>query len=477
MLFNSLSFIVFLVIVLTLYYSKIFNWTNKKRMLLLASYVFYGLWNPPLVVLLWISTVVDWTAGRKLAVIENQRKRKLWLLLSMFVNLGFLAFFKYGNFLLENFTLLVNAIGWDFKPLPMDIILPMGISFYTFQTMSYTIDMYYKKTKPYTGIEPARTFLDFALYVTFFPQLVAGPIVRAKDLITQFYEPKKATVKQFLWGLFLLTIGLFQKVVLADTLLSGTADDVFGAKDILNSVDAWMGTLAFSGQIFFDFAGYSTCAIGIALMLGIILPDNFKYPYASIGFSDLWRRWHISLSSWLRDYLYIPLGGNRHGITRMYVALVLTMLLGGLWHGAAWTFVVWGALHGSYLIIERLLKNVVKIKINAWNGILLALLTYTCVNITWVFFRAREFGTAKNLITSMFFMNEDGEKILQYIDILKVSIVITLLFICHWIMRNTSMKEMSTKVNPWVFGIFWAFLFFAIIISQGSGEQFIYFQF
>ena len=471
MLFNSLSFVVFLVIVLALYYSKIFKWTGKKRMLLLASYVFYGLWNPPLVILLWISTLVDWTAGNKLAIEENQKKRKMWLLLSMFVNLGFLAFFKYGNFLLENFTLGLNALGLAYEPKPMDIILPMGISFYTFQTMSYTIDMYNKK------IKPARTFLDFALYVTFFPQLVAGPIVRAKDLITQFYEEKKATSQQFIWGTFLLTIGLFQKVVLADTLLADVSDQVFGSKEMLHSLDAWTGTLAFSGQIFFDFAGYSTCAIGIALMLGIILPDNFRYPYAAIGFSDLWKRWHISLSTWLRDYLYIPLGGNRNGLTRMYVALMLTMLLGGLWHGAAWTFVIWGALHGMYLVVERLLKTKITIKINALNGVLLALLTYTLVNFTWVFFRAREFSTAKNIISSMLFMNPEGSKILHGFDVLKVLTLISLLFICHWIMRNTSMKEVSKKIHPVILGVIWAMLLFLISISQGSGEQFIYFQF
>ena len=471
MLFNSLSFVVFLVIVLALYYSKLLKWTGKKRMLLLASYVFYGLWNPPLVILLWISTIVDWTAGNKLAIEINKKKRKMWLLLSMFVNLGFLAFFKYGNFLLENFTVGMNALGLAYEPKPMDIILPMGISFYTFQTMSYTIDMYNKK------IKPARTFLDFALYVTFFPQLVAGPIVRAKDLITQFYEEKKATSQQFIWGTFLLTIGLFQKVVLADTMLADVSDEVFGSKDLLHSLDAWTGTLAFSGQIFFDFAGYSTCAIGIALMLGIILPDNFRYPYASIGFSDLWKRWHISLSTWLRDYLYIPLGGNKNGITRMYVALMLTMLLGGLWHGAAWTFVIWGALHGTYLVIERLLKQKINIKINAFNGILLALLTYTLVNFTWVFFRAREFSTAKNMISSMLFMNPDGTKILHDFDIIKVLILTSILFICHWIMRNTSMKEVSQKISPLVLGIVWAIMLFLIAIAQGSGEQFIYFQF
>ena len=471
MLFNSLSFMVFLVIVLALYYSKLLNWTNKKRMLLFASYMFYGLWNPPLVILLWISTVVDWTAGKRLAVEENGRKRKFWLLLSMFVNLGFLAFFKYGDFILENFVTIVNSLGIDFEARPMDIILPMGISFYTFQTMSYTIDMYKRK------IEPARTFLDFALYVTFFPQLVAGPIVRAKDLISQFYDEKRATYNQFVWGVFLLTIGIFQKVVLADTLLSGVADDVFGSSKLLHGIDAWTGTLAFSGQIFFDFAGYSTCAIGIALMLGIILPDNFKYPYASLGFSDFWKRWHISLSSWLKDYLYIPLGGNRHGITRMYVALMLTMLIGGLWHGAAWTFIVWGGLHGIYLILERLQRQYLPFKITKWNSLFLAFTTFSCVNITWVFFRAREFDTAWNMIKSMFYMQPNSEKILDSFSIVKVCVVIGIMFLCHWFMRNTSMREVSQRTSPWVLGIVWAALFFLIVIAQGSGEQFIYFQF
>ena len=471
MLFNSLGFVLFLGLIFLFYYSGILSWTNRKRMLLLASYLFYGLWNPPLILLLWISTLVDWTAGNKLAVVKDEAQRKMWLLLSMITNLGFLAFFKYGNFILENFTAGVNSLGMTYEPQPMDIILPMGISFYTFQTMSYTIDMYYQRTKP------ARSFLDFALYVTFFPQLVAGPIVRAKDLIGQFYEEKKASTNQFLWGLFLLTIGLFQKVVLADSLLAGTSDTVFGSAKILNSLDAWTGTLAFSGQIFFDFAGYSTCAIGIALMLGIVLPDNFKYPYAAIGFSDLWRRWHISLSTWLRDYLYIPLGGNRCGITRMYVALILTMLLGGLWHGADWTFVVWGGLHGVYLVVERLIRNKVAIKMTALNGIILAILTYTCVNITWVFFRAREFSTAKNMIYSMFFLNGDGEKILQNFDILKVLTLISILFVCHYLMRNSSLKELSVKTPAWLLGIGWALMLFFIIIAQGGGQQFIYFQF
>ena len=471
MLFNSLSFIVFLVIVLALYYNNVLSWKMKKGMLLFASYVFYALWNPPLILLLWISTLVDWFAGNKLFKEQDPRKRKLWLSLSMLVNLGFLAFFKYGGFFLENFTLLVNAIGIPYHPAIPDIILPMGISFYTFQTMSYTIDMYYRR------IEPARTFLDFSLYVTFFPQLVAGPIVRSSELVTQFYEPKKASTQQFLWGAFLLTLGLFQKVVMADVLLSPTSDAVYKSGDILAALDAWTGTLAFSGQIFFDFAGYSTCAIGIALMLGFVLPDNFRYPYAAIGFSDLWRRWHITLSSWLRDYLYIPLGGNRRGPVRTYVSLMTTMLLGGLWHGAAWTFVFWGFLHGLYLVVERLLRKRIRIRVNAWNGILFALLTYTMVNFTWVFFRAEDFSSAWQILGSMLFLNPEGAKVLEYNDIIKVGIVILILFLSHWFMRDSSVKELAYKIPWWMLGIAWAIMIILLVVAQGSGEQFIYFQF
>lgn len=470
MLFNSLGFIFFLIIVLILYYSPI-KWKAKKWVLLIASYIFYGLWNPPLILLLWISTMIDWTAGNILYKTNDKRKRKFWLFLSMFVNLGFLAFFKYGGFLLENFTAIINVMGFDYNPVAPSIILPMGISFYTFQTMSYTIDMYYKRT------EPARTFLDFALYVTFFPQLVAGPIVRSSELIPQFYEEKKASIKQFLWGVFLFTLGLFEKVVMADAFLSSTSDKVFGAGKVLNVLDAWTGTLAFSGQIFFDFAGYSTCAIGIALMLGIFLPDNFRYPYASIGFSDLWQRWHISLSSWLRDYLYIPLGGNKRGPVRTYINLMLTMLLGGLWHGAGWTFIIWGALHGLYLMIERYLKGHIRIKINVVNGFFLALFTYFLVNITWVFFRAREFQTAIDMIGSMFFLHPDGEKLLQYQDIIKIFAIITGLFLCHWFMRNTSVQQVADKTPKWLLSILWAAMIVLLAVAQGSSEQFIYFQF
>src|SRR5688572_18835656 len=262
-----------------------------------------------------------------------------------------LIFFKYGTFLLDNFVTIVNSMGIDYQPAKPNIILPAGISFYTFTTLCYTIDMYKRESKP------VKTLLDFSLFVTFFPHLVAGPIVRPPQLVPQFATPKSANRQQMMQGLFLLTLGLFMKVVMADTFLAGPSDSVFNFGNQLSGLDAWMGVLAFSGQIFFDFAGYSTCAIGVAMCLGFTLPENFRFPYAAIGFSDFWRRWHITLSSWLRDYLYIPLGGNRKGKGRTYINLMLTMLLGGLWHGASWTFVVWGGLHGLYLCAERLLTR------------------------------------------------------------------------------------------------------------------------
>lgn len=284
-------------------------------------------------------------------------------------------------------------------------------------------------------------------------------------------------MRQFTWGLGLLTLGLFEKVVLADAMMAGPSDHVFGEQAAVAALDAWTGVLAFSGQIFFDFAGYSTCAIGIALTLGIVLPDNFRYPYAATGFSDLWNRWHISLSSWLRDYLYIPLGGNRKGPSRTYVNLMLTMLLGGLWHGAAWTFVVWGALHGVFLMIERLVKSLVSTDYKWWNGITYALITYFCVNLTWVFFRADTFEKAISMLASMFFMNGDGKALLPTFQIFKVLLLTFILFVTHWLMRNTSVKDVAAKMPWWALGLIWAGMLFLIIIAQGTGDQFIYFQF
>ncbi len=402
MLFNSLTFVVFFAIVLALHNLPL-PWKTKKINLLIASYVFYAAWSPPFVLLLWLSTAVDWVVARKIFATDSQSRRKALLGVSLAVNLGMLGYFKYGGFLLENWAALMSAIvmsaiGIDWTAPGWDIVLPVGISFYTFQTLAYSMDVYLRRAKP------ADSLLDFALFVTFFPQLVAGPIVRPTQLIPQFQSPVKASRNQLLWGLGLMTLGLFEKIVIADGALAPAADAVFGAATAVPFTDAWLGTLAFAGQIFSDFAGYSTVAIGTALCLGFSLPDNFRFPYAAIGFSDFWRRWHISLSTWLRDYLYIPLGGNRKGWHRTQVNLMVTMLLGGLWHGAAWTFVIWGGLHGFYLGVERFLQRRyggAKIATTFGFKLGLGLLTYFLVNLTWVFFRSKDFGTAWSMTRAM----------------------------------------------------------------------------
>lgn len=493
MVFNSYTFIVFFIIILILHNLPL-SWKTKKVNLLLASYVFYAAWNPPFILLLWMSTVIDFFVGRALYTQTNVHKKRLLLVISLIGNLGMLCFFKYGSFLLENFVTVVNAIGWDFHPAKPNIILPAGISFYTFTTLCYTIDMYEKKS------EPVKNLLDFSLFVTFFPHLVAGPIVRPPQLVPQFETERKATQKQIFEGLFLISLGLFMKVVLADSLLAQTANDVFGKPGKLPALDAWAGVLAFSGQIFFDFAGYSTCAIGTALCLGFILPQNFLYPYAAVGFSDFWKRWHITLSAWLRDYLYIPMGGNRKGKFRTYINLMVTMLLGGLWHGANWTFVVWGGLHGFYLWVEKAIADFRHDKVAAiaatpsgevgvlgpvpeilkpkvFRNFLIALFTFFLINVTWVFFRATNFKDAWSLLTSMFGFRKDGEPMLTTLSMIKVGIIVVAMVATHWFMRDKKVLETAGKLPWWLVGIFWAILVLLIVWSQESSSSFIYFQF
>jgi alginate O-acetyltransferase complex protein AlgI len=340
--------------------------------------------------------------------------------------------------------------------------------------MAYSLDVYLRRA------EPSKSFLDFALFVTFFPQLVAGPIVRPTHLLPQFATPRVATPKQLYWGLGLMTIGLFQKIVVADGLLAPTSDAVFGATEMLHPLDAWLGTLAFSGQIFSDFAGYSTTAIGVALTLGFGLPDNFRFPYAAIGFSDFWKRWHISLSSWLRDYLYVPLGGNRKGNLRTYANLMTTMLLGGLWHGASWTFVIWGGLHGLYLAAERWLKarvgdHAIWSKLPA--QIMLAFVTYFLINITWVFFRAPDFASAWRMIVTMLTFVTDGEKVLPTVHVIETVITIGIMLVIHWRMRERKLDEVVGRMPVWLTGIVWGAMITLIIITQGGSDAFIYFQF
>ncbi len=473
MLFNSLTFVVFFVLVLALHNAPL-SWTTKKTNLLIASYLFYAAWNPPFVILLWISTLVDWNVAKKMYTEQVKSRRRMLLAASVVVNLGLLGYFKYGGFLLENFVALAAMASIEYKPPEWNIILPVGISFYTFQTMAYSLDVYLRRAKP------SKSFLDFALFVTFFPQLVAGPIVRPTHLLPQFAVPKVASPRQLYWGLGLITIGLFQKIVVADGLLAPIADEVFGAEEMLHPLDAWLGTLAFSGQIFSDFAGYSTTAIGVALTLGFGLPDNFRFPYAAIGFSDFWRRWHISLSSWLRDYLYVPLGGNRKGNLRTYANLMTTMLLGGLWHGASWTFVVWGGLHGLFLAAERWLTARFGDR-DIWNKrvirVLLALMTYFLVNITWVFFRAADFAMAWRMIVTMLTFVTDGEKVLPTVFILQTVITIGIMLAIHWRMRNRQLADEIGRLPVWLTGLIWGVMLTMIVITQGGSDAFIYFQF
>jgi alginate O-acetyltransferase complex protein AlgI len=338
--------------------------------------------------------------------------------------------------------------------------------------MSYTLDVYLRRALP------ARNFLDYALFVTFFPHLVAGPIMRPTELVPQFESPRRANRQQLCFGLGLMTLGLFNKVVLADTFLSGAAERVFDRGMAPGLLDGWIGTLAFSGQIFCDFAGYSTTAIGAALCLGFCMPDNFRFPYAAVGFSDFWRRWHITLSSWLRDYLYIPLGGNRHGPARMNAALMTTMLLGGLWHGANWTFVAWGGLHGLYLVSERQIRaRCAGYQPGPLALFGLGLLTYTLVNLTWVFFRAKDFSTAWQVLRGMLGFNVAAKPILPTVFIAAVGTIVPLLVAAHWYMRNRTLESVVARVPPVLLALLWGLMVFLIVISQGAGNAFIYFQF
>ena len=471
MVFNSLTFIVFFACVLAMQRLPL-GWTTKKINLLVASYLFYAAWNPPFVLLLWISTVVDWYAAQKLVHAERPRVRRAWMLLSVVANLGMLGYFKYGGFLLANFTALAAGFGVHYQPPAFDIVLPVGISFYTFATMSYTLDVYLKRA------QPATSFLDYALFVTFFPHLVAGPIMRPTELVPQFAQPRLATRRLLCFGLALMTLGLFQKVVLADSFLSGAADRVFDPANTPGALDAWIGTLAFSGQIFCDFAGYSTTAIGAAMCLGFAMPDNFRFPYAAVGFSDFWRRWHITLSAWLRDYLYIPLGGNRHGPARTYAALMATMLLGGLWHGASWTFVAWGGLHGGYLAGERVLRRrFAGYRPGPLALVAFGLLTYALINVTWVFFRAKSFGQAWTVLRGMFGGNAGADPILSTGWMLPVVVIIGALVLAHWQMRDRTLESVLARVPAAGIAACWAAMAFAIVVAQGDGNAFIYFQF
>jgi alginate O-acetyltransferase complex protein AlgI len=387
--FHSLAFAIFLPVVLLVYYQL--GWRKQNVWLLAASYLFYGWWDWRFLGLIAISTIIDYVAGLKIhAAGDDQRRRKQWLWVSMVANLGILGFFKYCDFFVESAGAALASIGFDPHLPTLKIILPPGISFYTFQTMSYTIDIYRRQ------MEPHRNFLSFALFVAYFPQLVAGPIERASRLLPQIDRPRPRVRRQAIAsGCALILTGLFKKMAIADTIgpLSDIAFDAENAR-IASTATLVAGVYAFALQIYCDFSAYSDIARGSSRLLGIELMENFEAPYLARNITDFWRRWHISLSTWLRDYLYIPLGGNRGGSFQTYRNLMLTMFLGGLWHGAAWPFVAWGVLHGLYLAAHKWWKGDAPrvaplATARDWAvAIFWTVVTFHLVCLTWIFFRA-----------------------------------------------------------------------------------------
>lgn len=468
MLFNSLEFLLFYVIVTIVYFllRPKFRWI----MLLFASYSFYMHWRYEYIVLIIFSTIIDYFCGLRMSSLNRKSERLPYLLLSCSSNIGLLFIFKYLDF----FTLSINDLFGVSLPLA-NLILPMGISFYTFQTLSYSIDLYKGKLKaePHLG--------KFALYVSFFPQLVAGPIERAGRLIPQLKKnDNKLTYDNFISGSTQMFFGFFKKVVIADN-ISLYVESIYGAYELHTGFTLLFATYLFAIQIYCDFSGYSDIAIGCAKILGYDLIENFKQPYFAKSVTEFWRRWHISLSTWLRDYLYIPLGGNRKKTLFTYRNLMLTMLIGGLWHGAAWNFVIWGFLNGLYLSIEKKInyhdfieKQSKLVKCSS------SIITFHLICLTWVFFRAETFKQAIVIIDRIFtieyFFN------LRIIDtsIFATIVLSTCILLCLeiFVVKNQDIKNVSLRLNTYVLMLLKVSLFFLILLlGISDGSQFIYFQF
>jgi D-alanyl-lipoteichoic acid acyltransferase DltB (MBOAT superfamily) len=395
MLFNSFDFFIFFVIVFTVY--RLLPHRPGLYFLLLASYCFYGYWQWSYTGLLFLTTILDFCVGLLIARESTPSKRKLLLCLSVAANLSLLGAFKYYNFFAGSISSWFGV-----SAIPLNVLLPVGISFYTFQSMSYTIDVY-------RGIlKPRRNLVDFALFVSFFPQLVAGPIVRAVDFLPQLAKKPEWDWTRTRAGLHLVLRGFIEKVVIADN-LAPVVERVYSDPNSFSGIDLWIGTYCFAFQILADFAGYTDIARGVAKLLGYEFLENFRRPYVAVNISDFWRRWHISLSTWLRDYLYIPIGGSRKGKGRTYLNLFITMILGGLWHGANWTFLIWGFFHGALLAIHhafrdwrRSSKPEAQESMNPAFRFLLMMLTFHVVCIGWVLFRAQSIGAAFDMFSGMF---------------------------------------------------------------------------
>jgi alginate O-acetyltransferase complex protein AlgI len=385
--FVSLEFFILAATVLALL--PLLNHRNQNIVILIASYAFYGWWNWRYLPLIVIISLIDYYCALAIEAARTDVQRRLYLAIGLSANIGILAWFKYTDFLIDT----VNFVAGTNWPL-LHILLPIGVSFHTFQSMSYTIDVYRSE------IRTIRNPLDYQLFVTFFPQLVAGPIERATHLLPQVLTDRKVTAADVGDGLSLMLRGYFKKVVIADN-LAPIVDAVYATSANRTGLAVLLATYAFALQIYCDFSGYTDIARGIARLMGFRLMENFKQPYFATNPSDFWRRWHISLSTWLRDYLYIPLGGNRHGELRTYLALVLTMLIGGVWHGASWTFVLWGAYHGTALIIYRgLFRNRSELPFWAKPFAIIAFFQFTCLG--WMLFRAQTFENLSSLLTALF---------------------------------------------------------------------------
>jgi D-alanyl-lipoteichoic acid acyltransferase DltB (MBOAT superfamily) len=462
--FNSFTFLVFFAVTFALYCCCGHRWQN--RLLLAASYLFYAAWDYRFLALLLTYTVVNYLAGAQIGGSLSQRDRKGWLLVSIVSSLGILGFFKYFGFFVENLNVLCGWIGLGDCGGMLDVILPVGISFYTFQTLSYTIDVYRRK------IEPASSFFDFALYVAFFPTILAGPIERAGNLLTQIGGERRITPELFHASVFLILFGLFEKVVVADN-LAVIVNGVYGGNGG-SGLDVLLATYAYTFQIFADFDGYSNVAKGIGGLMGFQLVTNFNAPYFADNPSDFWRRWHISLSTWLRDYLFIPLGGSRAGAAMTVRNLMLTMLLGGLWHGAGWMFICWGAFHGLLLAAWSLFKE----KLSRVPPSLRRLLLFHLICFGWMLFRAESLAHVQALLHNLLFnfdFSLDADRLLLLRKIMFFALIPAVYqYLQFRTARLIPVFEWPPALRA---GTYVALFYMIVIFGYNNAQSFIYFQF
>ena len=475
MLFNSLQFAIFFIVVVSIYFSipHRYRWI----LLLIASYYFYMCWNAKYIILIAFSTLVDYFAGLRMSRISEKRKRTKYLVMSLVTNLGLLFTFKYFNFFSRSVSEFFQAISIPVQPPLLHVLLPVGISFYTFQTLSYTIDVYRGKIphEKHLGI--------FALYVSFFPQLVAGPIERASNLLPQFYKKMTFDDERIASGLRLMLWGFFKKIVVADR-LSLYVDSVYGNISFHSGLTLLVATYLFAFQIYCDFSGYSDIAIGAARVLGFDLMKNFDRPYFSLTIPEFWRRWHISLSTWFKDYLYIPLGGNRVPVARMYMNLAIVFVVSGMWHGANWTFIFWGALHGLYIVSSRLSlgfrdRLVERFRVNKKLVTFSRMfITFQLVCFAWIYFRADSLAHA-NLVVSKIFSLHWGRLYIPAMDQFVYSLfAVALLLAGDILLERFNFGAAILKQPVYVRWAAYASLAIVILlIGVFNGSQFIYFQF